>query len=204
MSGSDRVAAPEPGLSGLSPEEAADDLGRLLSRRSFRTGNFVLSSGRESSYYVDCRTTTMHARGQALLGRVVLDRLSRLDVRPDFIGGMTMGADPIAYAVAGQSARSGGREIHAFSVRKRAKRHGREKRIEGCFEEGGSAVVVEDVVTTGSSVLEACEVVADAGGEILAVLVLVDRQEGGREAVEEKGLSVHALYTATDLESFGR
>lgn len=196
MSGSDPAPAP-PRTS--SHEEATERLGRLLARRSFRTGQFVLSSGRESSYYVDCRTTTMHAEGQALVGRVALARLRSLELEPDFVGGMTMGADPISYAVAGESARTGGPEIHAFSIRKQAKGHGRGRRVAGCFEEGGKVLMVEDVVTTGSSVLEACDVVTEAGGEIVGVLVLVDRQEGGREAVEERGYPVHCLYTVARL-----
>lgn len=146
----------------------------------------------------------MHAEGQALVGQVALARLKHLELEPDFVGGMTMGADPIAHSVAGESWRTGGPEIHAFSVRKQAKGHGRGRRVAGCFEEGGRVVMVEDVVTTGSSALEACDVIAEAGGEILAVLVLVDRQEGGREAVEERGYPVHVLYTADRLEKLSQ
>jgi orotate phosphoribosyltransferase len=187
------VSAEEPG----GEREA---LARLLAERSFRTGRFQLSSGRESSYYVDCRTTTMHARGQALLGRVALDRLEAVGWAPDFVGGLTMGADPISYAVAGESARRGGAEIHAFSVRKEAKEHGRGRRIEGCFDAGGRVVVTEDVITTGGSALDACRAVEEAGGEILGLLVLVDRQEGGGEALREAGYPVEALFTISDLE----
>lgn len=182
-------------------EEAADRLRRLLAERSFRTGEFTLSSGRTSRYYVDCRTTTMHAEGQALIGRVGLDRLEEAGLRPELIGGMTMGADPISYAVAGESWRRGGDPIHAFSVRKEAKEHGRGRRIEGCFEEGRRVVVAEDVITTGGSALDACRAVESAGGEVLAVLVLVDREEGGRAAIEDEGFRVLPLYTAEGLEA---
>lgn len=188
--GSGPAAAPDP----------AEELAALLANRSFRTGHFVLSSGRESSYYVDCRTTTMHARGQALLGTAGLQRLRTRGTPPDFVGGLTMGADPISYAIAGESSRTGGPEIHAFSVRKQAKGHGRDRRIEGCFEAGGRVVITEDVVTTGSSALEACEVVEEAGGEIVAVLALVDRQEGGAEAIREAGYRLETLFTVSDLE----
>ncbi|HKK08071.1 MAG TPA: orotate phosphoribosyltransferase, partial [Gemmatimonadota bacterium] len=158
----------------------------LLAERSFRLGTFELSSGRSSDYYIDCRTTTMHALGQALLGAVALDVLSEAGLHPDLVGGLTMGADPIAYSIAGESWRRGD-PVHAFSVRKRAKEHGRGRRIEGCFEPGARVVVVEDVITTGGSALQAIDEVDREGGEVLAVLALVDREEGGRENLEEAG-----------------
>ncbi|MGW8281760.1 MAG: orotate phosphoribosyltransferase, partial [Gemmatimonadota bacterium] len=102
---------------------ARDRLLRLFVERSFRLGDFTLASGRRSDFYIDCRTTTMSAEGQVLLGEVGLDALEAADVKPDLVGGLTMGADPIAYAIAGESFRRG-RPIQAFSVRKRAKRHG--------------------------------------------------------------------------------
>lgn len=185
----------------LDPAGAADRLRRLLAERSFRTGEFTLSSGRTSRFYVDCRTTTMHAEGQALVGQVGLDRLERAELWPERIGGMTMGADPISYAVAGESWRRGGEPIHAFSVRKEAKDHGRGRRIEGCFGEGPRVVVAEDVITTGGSALDACRAVESAGGQVLAVLVLVDREEGGRRTLEEEGVPVLPLYTAGELEA---
>lgn len=178
-----------------------EELARLLAERSFRTGRFVLSSGRESSYYVDCRSTTMHARGQVLIGRVGLDRIEALDRTPEFVGGLTMGADPISYAIAGESARRDMAHIHAFSVRKEAKDHGRGRRIAGCFEAGAPVVVTEDVITTGGSALDACRAVEEEGGEILAVLVLVDREEGGGEALRDAGYAVEPLYTVSDLEA---
>lgn len=185
----------------LDGREAEDRLRDLLAERSFRTGEFTLSSGRTSRYYVDCRTTTMHAEGQALIGRVGVDRLQRAELWPALIGGMTMGADPVSYAVAGESWRRGAEPIHAFSVRKEAKGHGRGRRIEGCFEEGLPVVVAEDVITTGGSALEACRAVEEAGGEVEAVLVLVDREEGGRENLESEGYPVLPLYTAGELEA---
>lgn len=185
----------------LDSEEAAGRLRRLLAERSFRTGEFTLSSGRTSRYYVDCRTTTMHAEGQVLVGRVGLDRLEEAEIAPERIGGMTMGADPVSYAIAGESWRRGREPIHAFSVRKEAKEHGRGRRIEGCFQEGRRVVVAEDVVTTGGSALDACRAVQSAGGEVLAVLALVDREEGGRENLEDEGFPVLPLFTAGGLEA---
>ncbi len=171
---------------------------RLLAERSFTLGDFELASGRRSDYYIDCRTTTMHAQGQVLIGRVGFEALRSAGLSPDAIGGLTMGADPIAYAIAGESWRAG-RPIHAFSVRKRAKRHGRGNLIEGCFEPGARVVIVEDVLTTGGSALRACEAVHGARGEVLGVLGLVDREEGGVSALEGAGLRTLVLYTATDL-----
>jgi orotate phosphoribosyltransferase len=176
---------------------------RLLSlfvERSFRVGDFVLASGRSSRFYVDCRATTMHAEGQALLGAVGFETLEAAGLQPDVIGGLTMGADPIAYAVAGESWRRGA-PIHAFSVRKRAKRHGTGRRIEGCFEPGARVVVVEDVITTGGSALQACDAVREEDGTVLAVLAAVDRQEGGRETIEEQGYRVLTLYGVDEFQA---
>ena len=173
---------------------------RLFVERSYREGDFVLASGRTSRFYVDCRTTTMHAEGQVLLGTVGMDLMESAGLEPDVIGGLTMGADPLAYAIAAESWRRG-HPIHAFSVRKKPKGHGAGRRIEGCFEQGARAVVVEDVITTGGSALAACEAVAQEGGTILAVLAAIDRQEGGREAIEAEGYSVHSLFGLDDLRA---
>lgn len=194
----ERSPGGRPSAGEAAPADPRERLLALLTRRSFRTGEFTLSSGATSDYYIDCRTTTMHAEGQVLLGEVGWTVLHDLDLDPDAIGGMTMGADPIAYAVAGESWRRGD-PVNAFSVRKQEKGHGTGRRIEGCFEPGSRVVLVEDVVTTGGSALDAARAVQEAGGEILAVLALVDRQEGGREALEEAGHRVVALYTTEDL-----
>lgn len=180
---------------------SGDDRSRLrdlLARRSFRVGTFELSSGGTSDYYVDCRTTTMHAEGQVLVGRVGWSALDEAGLRPELVGGLTMGADPISYALAGESWRRG-EPVHAFSVRKRSKEHGTGQRIEGCFEAGRRVVVTEDVITTGGSALDAVGEVEEAGGEVLAVLALVDREEGGRGHLEEAGHRVLSLFTAREL-----
>ncbi|MEN8145753.1 MAG: orotate phosphoribosyltransferase [Gemmatimonadota bacterium] len=180
--------------------ESRQRLCRLFAERSFREGDFVLASGKRSRFYVDCRTTTMHAEGQALVGAVGLDAILAADLSPDAVGGLTMGADPISYAIAGESWRRG-QPINAFSVRKQAKEHGRGRRIEGCLEPDQSVVVIEDVITSGGSALEACAALREAGAEILAVLAAIDRQEGGRERIEAEGLTVHSLYTTEDLRA---
>ena len=170
----------------------------LLLERSFRTGDFVLASGARSSYYIDCRTTTTHAAGQALVGRLGLALLRDAGVRPDAVGGLTMGADPVAYAIAHASWLAG-EPVHAFSVRKEPKAHGTGKRVEGCFASGARVVVVEDVVTSGKSALQACDAVETEGGIVLAVIALVDRESGGREAIEARGYAVHTLFGVGEL-----
>lgn len=171
---------------------------QLLAERSFRLGDFELASGARSDYYIDCRTTTMHAHGQVLIGQVGFEAIRSAGHRPDAIGGLTMGADPLAYAIAAESWRHG-EPIHAFSVRKRAKRHGKGQLIEGCFEPGARVVLVEDVITTGGSALKALDAIRQARGEVLAVLGLVDREEGGRQNLEQAGLPTLILFTANDL-----
>jgi orotate phosphoribosyltransferase len=175
----------------------------LLADRSAKRGDFVLASGRRSSLYVDCRLTSMSPEGQLLIGRAGLAMLRDSGWPVDSVGGLTLGADPIAYAIAHASALEAeagvGGMIRAFTVRKEAKQHGTGKLIEGPFAAGDKVVVVEDVITTGGSALKAVEAVRAAGGDVLGVLALVDREEGGREALEGAGLKVLRLVTASDL-----
>ncbi len=170
----------------------------LLADRSFRVGDFTLASGAKSRYYVDARTTTFSAEGQSLIGALGLRALAEAGLEPDAVGGLTMGADPIACAIAHASARED-RPVDAFSVRKEQKAHGRGRRVEGCFEEGQSVVVVEDVITTGGSALSACRALTEAGARILAIMALVDREEGGREALESEGYRVISLVPLSEL-----
>lgn len=178
----------------------------LLAERSIRLGDFVLASGARSSYYIDCRATLTHAEGQALAGRLGLERLRAEGLGPASVGGLTMGADPLAYAIAHASwlDRAAGAPVHAFSVRKEPKAHGTGRRIEGSFAEGDAVVVIEDVITSGGSALRACEAVAAEGGRVLAVLALVDREAGGRAAIEAAGHAVHCLYGVSELLAVAR
>ena len=180
----------------MSPDR--ERLVALLLERSFRVGDFVLSSGARSRFYIDCRTTTTHAEGQAVVGRLGLAAVREAGLRPDAIGGLTMGADPVAYAIAHASWIAGD-PVNAFTVRKEPKAHGTGKRVEGCFAAGMRVVVMEDVVTTGGSALRAIEAVEAEGGEVIAVLSLVDREEGGREAIEARGYPVHAIVGVGEL-----
>lgn len=145
----------------------------------------------------------MSPEGQLLIGRVGLAALRASGWPVDSVGGLTLGADPISYAIAHASALEAeagtGGMVRSFTVRKEAKQHGTGKLIEGPFQAGDKVVVVEDVITTGGSALKAVEAIRAAGGEILGVLALVDREEGGREALEAAGLNVISLATASDL-----
>jgi orotate phosphoribosyltransferase len=180
-----------------------EQLRRLLLTRSVRHGDFLLASGQRSSYYIDCRLSTMSAEGQVLIGRLGLAAIRTAGWRPQAIGGLTMGADPVAYAVAAASW-SSGPAIDAFSVRKEAKEHGTGRLIEGNFGSGDEVVVVEDVITSGGSAQRAIAAVRAAGGRVAGVLAVVDREEGGRGAIEAAGLTVVALTTTSELGLTGR
>jgi len=175
-----------------------DRLRALLIERSVRRGDFILASGARSSYYIDARLTTMSGQGQVLIGRVALAALDDAGWRPAAVGGLTLGADPVAYSIA-HSATLAGRTLDAFTVRKEPKGHGTGRRIEGGFSSGMDVVVVEDVVTSGESALKAIRAVEDEGGRVLGVLAVVDRQEGGRERLQEHGYPLVALFTAAEL-----
>ena len=177
---------------------AHDPLERLLLERSVRRGDFVLASGQRSTYYIDCRLTTMSAQGMVLIGRMGLAALRARGWSPDAIGGLTMGADPVAYAIAAASA-ADGPAIDAFSVRKEPKQHGTGQQIEGNFRPGARVVVVEDVITSGGSAEKAIAAVRAAGGEVIGVLAVVDREQGGRERLEGSGMEVAALTTSSRL-----
>ena len=179
-------------------EQDREALRRLLRERSVRHGDFVLASGQHSSYYIDCRLTTMSAEGMVLIGRLGLEAIRRAGWQPRAIGGLTMGADPVAYAIA---AASHGTDlpVDAFSVRKETKTHGTGRVIEGNFSPGDRVVVIEDVITTGGSAQRAIAAVEAAGGQVLGVLAVVDREEGGRATLEGQGREVLALAGAGEL-----
>ncbi len=166
----------------MSP--ARQDLLRLLAAKSFRLGEFKLSSGGTSDYYVDCRTTTLDAKGSRLTGQVFWDEIRAHGWKPQAIGGLTMGADPIVTSV---SVVSG--ELHGFLVRKAEKQHGTGQRIEGFREKGAHVVIVDDACTTGSSTVQAIEAARDFGFQIVGVMCLVEREEAKGRANVEKAAS---------------
>ena len=176
---------------------ARDQLLQLLAQKSFRLGEFKLSSGGTSDYYIDCRTTTLDGKGSRLTGQVFLDEIRARGWRPQAIGGLTLGADPIVVAV---SVVSG--ELHGFLVRKAEKQHGTGQRIEGFRDKGARVVIVDDVCTTGASTVQAIEAARDFGFEVAGVMCLVERQEAkGRPAVEKAAApaSFVSVFTANDV-----
>ena len=184
--------------------EKASQLKELLLEKSVRTGEFTLASGKTSDLYIDCRVTAMDSVGASLVGSVgwqaVRQRIQQEGLDIQCIGGMTMGADPISLAVGMASAQEHPEEmIQPFTVRKEPKGHGRGKRIEGNFKSGDNVVVVDDVITTGGSTIKAIEAIEAEGGKVKFALVLVDREEGGREAIEARGIPVLALYSRSTL-----
>ncbi|WP_058189719.1 orotate phosphoribosyltransferase [Terracidiphilus gabretensis] len=187
----------------------ASQLLSLLARISFRLGQFKLSSGGTSDYYIDCRTTTLHAEGGRLTGHAILELLEKNGVKADAVGGLTMGADPIVSNVATASAwraieQPGSPLMHGFLVRKAEKTHGTGRRIEGFLREGAHVVIVDDVCTTGASTINAIEAAREAGMTVAAVVCIVEREEAnGRPAVEHaaQGAPFLRLFTAKDVRA---
>jgi orotate phosphoribosyltransferase len=175
---------------------AQASLTALLARESAKTGDFVLASGRRSSLYIDARRTTMHPEGLVLIGTLGLAVVQEWGGQS--VGGLTLGADPIAYAIA-YASQVAGQPVRAFTVRKEAKQHGTGQLIEGQYRAGDRVVVVEDVITTGGSALKAVAALQAAGATVAGVLAVVDREEGGREALEAAGLTVRSLVRAADV-----
>ena len=169
----------------MTGEPARQQLLTLIAKNSFRLGSFTLSSGLKSDYYIDCRTTTLHARGAELTGRVFLELFHQQGWNPQAVGGLTLGADPIVTAVALISAQQDN-PMHGFLVRKAEKAHGMGRRIEGFQEQGADVVIVDDVCTTGSSTIQAIQAAREFGFKVIAAACLVEREEaGGRPAVEQ-------------------
>ena len=176
---------------------ARQELLRLLAEKSFRLGTFKLSSGGTSDYYIDCRTTTLDARGSRLTGQVFWDEINSRHWQVQAIGGLTMGADPIVVAVLVVSG-----ELHGFLVRKAEKQHGTGQRIEGFRGKGARVVIVDDVCTTGGSTVQAIEAAREFGFEVVGVMCLVEREDAaGRPNVEKAAAPAPfvTVFTASDV-----
>ena len=190
----------------LNIDDAKPALLEMLQTKSLFRGDFTLSSGAKSDYYVDCKLTTLDPQGIWLVGQLMHDLIRREQaarrVSINAVGGLTMGADPIALAVGMYSHwAKDAAPVQVFSVRKSPKAHGQTKLIEGNFKRGDVVVVIDDVVTRGESTIAAINAVEKEGGKVAFVAVLVDRQEGGRDKIEAMGHPVVSLFTKRDLLS---
>ena len=185
---------------------------RILATHSFRLGDFTLASGQKSDYYIDCRTTTLHAEGGRLAGTLLHQLIRRHLPEARAVGGLTMGADPLVSNIATASAQftidqgldpsgPGVHLVHGFLVRKAEKTHGTGRRIEGFLNPGAPVVIVDDVCTTGGSTITAVEAAREAGMRVIGVLCLVDREQGGRARIEAaaEGAPFFSLFTANDV-----
>lgn len=180
-------------------DSARQNLLSTLAQKSFRLGEFKLSSGGTSDYYIDCRTTTLDAKGSKLTGEVFTEEIRQRGWKPRAVGGLTMGADPIVVAV---SVVSG--DLDGFLVRKAEKQHGTGQRIEGFREKGARVVIVDDVCTTGASTIQAIEAAREFGFEVVGVMCLVEREEAkGRPSVEKAAASAPfiSIFTANEVRS---
>jgi len=178
----------------------------LIATLSFRLGDFTLASGQKSDYYIDCRTTTLHAEGGRLSGLLFHELIRQHFPQAEAVGGLTMGADPLVSNTASASAWNRLQNpdaplVHGFLVRKAEKTHGTGRRIEGFHKTGANVVIVDDVCTTGGSTITAIAAAKESGMNVIGVLCLVDREQGGRANIEAAAPSApfHSLYTATDV-----
>ena len=182
-----------------SPSQDKLELAQLVSELAIVHGKVTLSSGIEADYYVDLRRATLHHEAAVLVGKVMLDLLSDAELSPDAVGGLTMGADPVATAMLHQAS-ARGMGLDAFVVRKEAKKHGMARQVEGPDISGKNVVILEDTSTTGGSPLAAAKAAEEAGAKVLAIATVVDRDTGARAAIESAG---YAYYSALSLSDLG-
>ena len=171
----------------------------LIREKSLKFGDFILASGKKAKYYLDGKQVTLSAAGAMLIGQGILDLLLGDERFPDAVGGMSIGADPITAAVITMAAVSGRGDLKGFLVRKQSKGHGTDQYVEGPVRAGDHVVVVDDVVTTGGSSLQAIERIEAAGMIVDGVIAIIDRMEGGRQAFERHGYRFRSLLTIQDF-----
>lgn len=193
-----RGSDPKQSRSRVAPMNHRDRLKQLLVERSVRLGDFTLASGARSNYYIDARPTTMSAEGQVLVGHVALALVLDSGLEPTHVGGLTMGADPVAYAIAHRSALDG-RPIDGFSVRKKAKEHGTGQRVEGGLTPESRCLMVEDSMTTGKSTLRAVRAVQEHGAAVVGVMTLVDRSDDATGLFAAEGLPLLSVFTGDEI-----
>lgn len=180
-----------------------DELKSLIKTMSFKktdTPSFPLSSGKKSCFYFNMKKITYLPKGEVLIGKVIYDKIQELGLKPTAIGGLTMGADPISVATAFTSFLRNN-PIEVFAIRKEPKKHGMRLQIEGNIEPGDPVIIVDDVVTTGKSTMQAIDIAIEHGLNILCAIILVDRcEENGRQNIESKGIKVYSIFTIHDFE----
>ncbi len=181
----------------LHMDKEKQRLKEILRDKSILRGKFTLASGKQSDYYIDARLTTLDAEGVFLIGKIFLSEIID-DGEIVGVGGPTMGADPIVGSILAQSSVIG-KPLKGFLVRKEEKQHGTGKLVEGNLEKGDKVIVVEDVVTTGDSVIKALNAIQDLGAEVQMVLVIVDREEGGVEKFKEAGVEYRPIFRISEL-----
>lgn len=178
-------------------DQDSRELLAFLKEKALQFGNFTLTSGKTSSYYFDGKQITLNPKGAFLLGKIIIHKIKDDNIQA--LGGLTIGADPIVGAVAAL-AYPMELDIKTFIVRKETKKHGKQRLIEGpVLNPGDRVVIVEDVITTGGSVLKAVEAVKNEGCDVVKVIPLVDRLEGGTEKIEGMGIKVDPVFTARDF-----
>jgi orotate phosphoribosyltransferase len=174
-------------------------LHRLIEKLCIIEGDFVLSTGAKSRYYFDCKTVALDGEGLTLIAREFLKEIEKFPVKPTAIGGLTMGADFITAAVIVLSHQTGGKLLKGSIARKEPKKHGTRRKIENELPRGTKIVAIDDVITTGSSTLMACKEFEEAGYEIVGILAVVDREQGGKKTLEEKYKHVRTLFKTSDF-----
>jgi orotate phosphoribosyltransferase len=173
-----------------------EELKAIIKERSIMKGEFTLVSGKKSSYYINGKLTTLNSRGLYLTAKLLLDECEGLEY--DGFAGPTIGADPVIGALLTLSAERG-RDKEGFLIRKKSKEHGTKKLVEGSMEKGTKVILLEDVATTGGSLVRAADAVRECGGEIVAVFTIVDREEGAAETLAKAGYGFRSLYTVAEL-----
>lgn len=182
----------------VMPDENREKLLKAIREKAYREGDFTLASGKKSDYYIDMKEITLTAEGSLLIGRLIFDMIKNWGVTA--VGGMELGSVPISTAVCLISAQEGA-PLNNFIARKETKGHGTGKRIEGAIGPGVKVAVVEDVVSTGGSSIKAIDAVVESGAQVLGLITIVDREMGGREAFEKRGIDFEPLFTISEIKS---